>query len=69
MMMYDQSVWERKAKTSYSARQQDEDARFLWNVSQGIELPYMDSMSKRKQMLKDKERLSFLLNKIGPALL
>jgi hypothetical protein len=68
-MMYDPSVWERKVKTSSSARQQDEDARFLWNASQGIELPYMDTMSKRKLMLKDKERLSFLLNKIGPALL
>ena len=67
--MYDQSVWERKVKTSSSARQQDEDARFLWNASQGIELQFMDTMSKRKQMLKDKERLSFLLNKIGPALL
>ena len=68
-MMYDQLVWERREKTSSSVQQQDEDARFLWNVSQGIELPYMDTMSKRKLMLEDKERLLSLLNKIGPALL
>ena len=67
--MYDQSVWVREEKISYSRQQQDEDARFLWSVSQGIELQYTDTMSKRKQMRKDKESLSFLLNKIEPALL
>jgi len=69
MMMYDQSVWERKGKTSYSRQQLEEDARFLWNVSQGIELQFTDTMSKRKQMLRDKKNLLSLLNKIGPALL
>lgn len=68
-MMYDQLVWGHMEKTSSSVQQQDEDARFLWNVSQGIELPYMDTMSKRKLMLEDKEKRLSLLNKIGPALL
>ena len=67
--MYDQSVWVREEKTSCSRQQQEADAQFLWNVSQGIELPYMDTMSKRKRMLKEKESLSFLLSKIEPALL
>ena len=67
--MYDQSVWVREEKISYSRQQQDEDARFLWSVSRGIELQYTDTTSKRKQMRKDKESLSYLLNKIEPALL
>jgi len=67
--MYDQSVWVREDKTSCSRQQQEADAQFLWNVSQGIELPYTDTMNKRKRMLKEKESLSFLLSKIGPALL
>ena len=66
--MYDQSVWVREDKTSCSRQQQEADAQFLWNVSQGIELPYTDTMSKRKRMLKEKESLSFLLSKIEPAL-
>ena len=65
--MSDQLVWERKEKTSSFPKMSVNDWAFLWNASQGIELPYMDSMSKRKQTLKDKERLSFLLNKIGPS--
>ena len=67
--MYDQSVWVREEKMSCSHQQQEADAQFLWNVSQGIELPYTDIMSKRKRMQKEKESLSYLLNKIDPALL
>jgi len=65
--MYDQSVWVREGKTSCSHQQQEEDARFLWNVSQGIELQYTDTTSKRKQMRKAKENLSFLLSRIEPS--
>ena len=67
--MYDQSVWVREVKTSYSRQQQEEDARFLWNVSQGIELPYTGTTSKRKRMQKERENLSCLLSKTDPALL
>ena len=67
--MYDQSVWVREVKMSSSHQQQEADAQFLWNVSQGIELPYTDITSKRKRMQKEKESLSYLLNKIDPALL
>ncbi len=67
--MYDQSVWVREVKMSSSHQQQEADAQFLWNVSQGIELPYTDITNKRKRMQKEKESLSYLLNKIDPALL
>lgn len=67
--MYDQSVWAREVKTSYSRQQQEEDARFLWNVSQGIELQFTGTTSKRKRMQKERENLSCLLSKTDPALL
>jgi len=46
-----------------------EELAFLWSASQGIELPYTATMSKRKQTLQKQEKLSLLLNRIGPALL
>jgi len=65
--MLDQQVWAQVAKTSSSAPLQPEEQAFLLNASQGIELPYTASMSKRKQTALRKESLSLLLSKIGPS--
>lgn len=67
--MSDQQVWAQVAKTSSSVPLRQEELGFLWNASQGIELPYTASMSKRKQTLLLKEKQLSLLNRIGPALL
>jgi len=67
--MLDQQVWGQVAKTSSSVQLRQEELAFLWSASQGIELPYTATMSKRKQTLQKQEKLSLLLNRIGPALL
>ena len=59
--------WEPVAKTSYSRQQQEADAQFLWNVSQGIELPYTATMNKRKRTQEAKESQLSLLSKIEPS--
>jgi len=59
--------WGPEVKTSYSRQQQEADAQFLWNASQGIELPYTATMSKRKQTQKAKESQLSLLSKIEPS--
>lgn len=67
--MSDQQVWAQVAKTSSSVQLRQEELAFLLNASQGIELPYTASMSKRKQTALLKEKQCALLNRIGPALL
>jgi len=66
-MMYGQRAWVPTGKTSSSAPLREEELAFLLSASQGIELPYTVTMTKRKRMQQERENLSCLLNKIGPS--
>jgi len=65
--MSDQQAWAHKAKTSSLAPLQPNELAFLSSARAGIELPYIASLSKRKQTRLEKERLSLLLSKIEAA--
>ena len=66
-MMSDQSAWEQQEKISSLARQRDRDLAFLWNVSQGIELPYTVTLRKRNKTRQQRENQLLLLSKIEAA--
>ena len=67
MKTLDQQVWAQVAKTSSSRQWRHDDWVLVSNASQGIELPYTASMNKRKRTAHPAEKLSSLLNKIGPS--